>query len=60
MRWEYKTVYVSDVDVNDRRVDASLAPMGEHGWELVGVASRDKHGYTHEVILFFKRPATGA
>lgn len=57
MRWEYKTVYVSDVDVEARRVDESLASLGEHGWELAGVAERDKHGYTHELILFFKRPA---
>jgi len=60
MRWEYKTLYMPDTELDERRVEATIAPLGEHGWELVGVAERERHGYTHEVVLFFRRPAAAA
>ncbi len=56
MRWEYKRVNLDIQDVPEPRFEVELNRLGKAGWELVSVVQHERHGYSHEVHLVFKRP----
>jgi hypothetical protein len=57
MRWQYKRVNLDIGDVPGTSFQDRLDELGEEGWELVATLQHERHGYSHEVHLVFKRPA---
>ena len=55
MRWEYKRVNLDIADVPEEKFEIELNRLGASGWELVGSLQHERHGYSHEVHLVFKR-----
>lgn len=55
MRWEYKRVNLDIADVPQAEFEIELNRLGAAGWELVGTVQHERHGYSHEVHLVFKR-----
>jgi hypothetical protein len=56
MRWEYKRIECQIGDVPQADFEDELNTLGALGWELVGSLQHERHGYSHEVHLLFKRP----
>ena len=54
--WEYLRTVVEFSKLLRGDGDAEVARLGAEGWELVSTIARERHGYGHEVCLFFKRP----
>lgn len=59
MRWEYKRVNLEIGEVPHRPFEDELNALGAEGWELVGTLQHERHGYSHEVHLVFKRARQG-
>lgn len=55
MRWRYKRVDIDITDVGGVRFEERLDGLGADGWELVTALQHERHGYSHEVHLLFKR-----
>jgi hypothetical protein len=60
MRWEYKRVDLDIGDVAGAGFESQLDGIGGEGWELVTAVQHERHGYSHEVHLVFKRPVVTA
>ena len=60
VRWEFTSVQTEDRVLWSGEIDARLNQLGEQGWELVGLAQRERHGYSHELYFVFSRPLEGA
>ncbi len=60
MRWEYKRLNLDIADIPHAAFEAELNELGAHGWELVAAVQHERHGYSHEVHLVFKRRASVA
>lgn len=60
MRWEYRRVDLEIGEVSREDFVARLNEAGAEGWELVTVVQHERHGYSREVHLVFKRPIAGA
>jgi len=56
MRWQYKRVNLAIGDVPQSAFQDQLDALGAEGWELVATLQHERHGYSHEVHLVFKRP----
>jgi hypothetical protein len=57
--WEYRVVSYGGPfrGPKDDQVEAELNALGEEGWEVIGLTSREN---THRVTLVAKRPLTPA
>ena len=55
---EYKRITLPIIDVAKPELETQLNQLGSEGWELVSVISHEKHGYSAETHLIFKRPKT--
>lgn len=55
MRWQYKRVNLDIGDVPQDAFEQRLDALGREGWELVATIQHERHGYSHEVHLVFKR-----
>lgn len=56
MRWEYRRIHLEVAEVSRDDFDARLNEAGADGWELVTVVQHERHGYSRDVHLLFKRP----
>ena len=57
-RWEYKIINIRSENYRlDPNAVNVMNPMGEQGWELVGLTSVNfKSGATDNIAMVFKRP----
>lgn len=57
-RWEYKIINIRSENYRlDPNATAKMDPLGEEGWELVGLTSVNfKTGATDNIAMVFKRP----
>lgn len=55
MRWEYRRVDLDIAQVAKAGFEQTLNALGAEGWELVSAIQHERHGYSHEVHLVFKR-----
>jgi len=56
MSWEYHQETCKASDIGTDAISARLATLGEADWELVSVVLQERHGYSHEAYMFFKKP----
>jgi hypothetical protein len=56
MRWEYRRLDVEIGEVSSEDFEKQLNDLGAEGWELVSTIQHERHGYSREVHLVFKRP----
>lgn len=57
-RWEYRRLDLDIADVPKPAFEEALNALGREGWELVASLQHERHGYSHEVHLVFKRAAS--
>jgi hypothetical protein len=57
--WEYKRLDLDIADVAGGAFEDRLQALGAARWELVTAIQHERHGYSHEVHLVFKRPRNG-
>lgn len=55
-RWQYTRTVVEGAALIRGEADVEMQRLGRDGWELVVAVPREKHGYSHEVCLVWKRP----
>ena len=60
MRWEYKRMDLDISDLGGAGFEEQLNRLGSDGWELSFAVQRERHGYSHEVHMVFKRPLAAA
>ena len=51
-KYEYKVLQLEEGTASKQTV---LNKLGKDGWELVGVEPENRDGWSHDVILYFKR-----
>lgn len=57
-KWEYKIINIRSENYRlDPEATVQMNPLGEEGWELVGITSVNfKSGATDNIAMVFKRP----
>ncbi len=58
-QWEYRVITFGKTlrGVKDEEMEAQLNALGEEGWEVVGLVSREG---TYRIAVVAKRPLTAA
>ena len=53
---EYKRITLPILEVGKPEFEAELNRLGGEGWDLVSIIPHERHGYSAEAHLVFKRP----